>query len=121
MASRPKHAPGRPQTKQPSTPVGIVVRRGALRRFDVLKRKTAELPVVVSWDRRKEDRRGSTEPRRVDRRRTERRQKPPYTWQVADFVVVDRSPDVTEGGRPRMAKAATARVAARKKKRGKAS
>src|SRR5205085_527224 len=32
--------------------VEIVVRRGALRRFDALTRKTADLPVTLSWDRR---------------------------------------------------------------------
>ena len=37
-------------------PIGIVVRRGALRRFDSMTRKTAELPVEVTWDRRTEER-----------------------------------------------------------------
>ena len=74
-------------------PVGIVVRRGALQRFDSLTRKTAELPVVVSWDRRSEDRRACSEPMtRTNQRKTERRQKPPFTWEVADFVVLDSPP-----------------------------
>jgi len=50
------------------TPVGIVVRRGALRRFDALTRKTAAP---------------------TERRSGDRRKKPPFTWEVADFVVVD--------------------------------
>jgi hypothetical protein len=69
-------------------PVAIVVRRGALRRFDALTRKAADLPVVVSWDRRTTDRRTSEsapgDPRSIDRRKA-----PPFTWEVADFVVVD--------------------------------
>jgi hypothetical protein len=74
-------------------PLEIVVRRGAMRRFDALKTRTSELPVVVTWDRRKADRRGSKAlahlmevPR--DRRATDRRQKPPFTWDLADFVIV---------------------------------
>jgi hypothetical protein len=70
-------------------PIGIVVRRGALRRFDSLTRKTAELPVEISWDRRAENRRESSEPASVERRSSDRRKQPPFTWEVADFVVVD--------------------------------
>jgi hypothetical protein len=70
-------------------PIGIVVRRGALRRFDALTRKTADLPVEVTWDRRAEERRVSDEAAGVERRSGDRRKKPPFTWQVADFVVVD--------------------------------
>ena len=70
-------------------PVGIVVRRGALRRFDALTRKTADLPVVLSWDRRTSDRRTSREPVPVELRSADRRKAPPYTWEVADFVVVE--------------------------------
>jgi hypothetical protein len=69
-------------------PVGIVVRRGALRRFDALTRKTAELPVVVSWDRRTDDRREIAESAPVERRSGDRRKAPPFTWEAADFVVV---------------------------------
>jgi hypothetical protein len=70
-------------------PVGIVVRRGALRRFDALTRKTADLPVVVSWDRRTANRRTSREPVPVELRSNDRRKTPPFTWEAADFVVVD--------------------------------
>jgi len=70
-------------------PIGIVVRRGALRRFDALTRKAADLPVDVTWDRRTGQRRESGDTAGVERRSGERRKEPPYTWQVADFVVVD--------------------------------
>jgi hypothetical protein len=76
-------------------PINIVVRRGALRRFDSLTRKTAELPVQITWDRRTGQRRTSDGTAGVDRRSADRRREPPYTWQVADFVVVDES-DVDE-------------------------
>jgi hypothetical protein len=72
-------------------PIGIVVRRGALRRFDALTRKTAELPVEITWDRRLEDRRSSDDTAGVERRSGDRRRKPPFTWEAADFVVVDES------------------------------
>jgi len=78
-------------SKKKATVVEIVVRRGAGRRFDALKKQTSELPVVVSWDRRKTDRRrGSDASAKAarDRRSTDRRQKPPFTWELADFVVV---------------------------------
>ena len=74
-------------------PIGIVVRRGALRRFDSLTTKTAELPVEVSWDRRTENRRAAGESAPVERRGSDRRKTPPYTWDVADFLVVDAPPE----------------------------
>ena len=74
-------------------PIGIVVRRGALRRFDGLTRKTADLPVVVSWDRRTGDRRASDEPVTTDGRSSDRRRTPPFTWEAADFVVVGSVPE----------------------------
>jgi len=70
-------------------PLGIVVRRGALRRFDALTRKAADLPVELSWDRRTTDRRTSREPVPVELRSGDRRKAPPFTWEAADFVVVD--------------------------------
>ena len=78
-------------------PVGIIVRRGALRRFDALARKTADLPVVVSWDRRTKQRRASDESAPVERRSSDRRKTPPFTWDAADFVVVGaaQEPDAT--------------------------
>jgi len=81
--------------KKDAPVVEIVVRRGAARRFDALKKQTSELPVVVSWDRRAEDRRESSNPLMQvprDRRAADRRQNPPFTWQLADFVVVCPTP-----------------------------
>ncbi len=72
-------------------PIRMVVRRGALRRFDALKKQTADLPVVVSWDRRQRDRRAASGDIARDRRRTERRRDPSFTWELADFVVVDET------------------------------
>lgn len=69
--------------------VGIVVRRGALRRFDALTRKTIDLPVVVSWDRRTEQRRASDASAPIERRSHDRRKAAPFTWEAADFVVVE--------------------------------
>ena len=70
-------------------PIGIVVRRGALRRFDALTRKTAELPVEITWDRRTAQRRAPGDIAGVERRSGDRRKEPGFTWQVADFVVVE--------------------------------
>lgn len=70
-------------------PIRMVVRRGALRRFSALKERTAELPVVVTWDRRQADRRHAPGDIARERRRTDRRRTPPFTWDVADFLVVD--------------------------------
>jgi len=79
----------RPQTKA-ATPVELVVRRGALRRFELLKQKTKALPVKVLWDRRQSDRRVASSTPNADQRKGDRRQAPPYTWDIADFVVVGR-------------------------------
>jgi hypothetical protein len=79
----------KPSRRASSDAVGIIVRRGALKRFDTLKKKTADLPVVVTWDRRLQERRVSAQPSANDQRRNDRRQKPPFTWDVADFIVVD--------------------------------
>jgi len=78
-----------PRKKQEA--VEIVVRRGAIRRFDALKTRTSELPVVVTWDRRTDDRRAGTAASDGDgnRRQADRRRKPPFTWDLADFVVVE--------------------------------
>ena len=79
-------------------PIEIVVRRGALRRFDAMTRKTAELPVEVTWDRRTEQRRASGDTSDAERRSGDRRKEPPFTWQVADFVVVDDGKAPPGGG-----------------------
>lgn len=70
-------------------PIRLVVRRGALRRYDALKEKTSHLQVLVSWDRREQERRRrgySTVD--VEQRRGERRGEPRPTWDLADFTVV---------------------------------
>jgi hypothetical protein len=63
----------------------MVVRRGALQRFENLKQKTAHLDVEVVWDRRDDDEQRVLSEK--ERRIIERRRKPPFTWDVADFVV----------------------------------
>jgi hypothetical protein len=89
----PKTSPGRrPAARRKKEDViEIVVRRGAMRRFDALKTRTSELPVVVTWDRRTDERRddGDSNQVRRNRRQTERRREPPFTWDLADFVVVE--------------------------------
>ena len=83
--ARRSTAPG----KKKKDAVEIIVRRGALRRFDALKTKTGELPVVVTWDRRLDDRRGGAAAAKPERRYQDRRRTPPFTWELADFVVVE--------------------------------
>ncbi len=73
-------------------PVRLIVRRGAVRRFDALKRKTSTLDVEVSWDRREAERRTASDNVPADRRKRERRGTPPFTWDLADFAVVIDSP-----------------------------
>jgi hypothetical protein len=82
MATRKKNSSG-------ASPVRIFVRIGALKRFHALTQKTTDLPVTVSWDRRRGDRRDEAELPAGERRQSDRRQKPPFTWEVADFVVVE--------------------------------
>jgi hypothetical protein len=75
--------------KGKATPVQIFVRIGALKRFDTLKRKTADLPVTISWDRRRGERREAESTGGPERRRSDRRSPAPFTWDAADFVVVE--------------------------------
>ena len=78
---------GEPQN--PAEPVvEIIVRRGALRRFDRLRKTTTDLPVKLSWDRRLHQRRRSASGTEREQRQEDRRRNPPFTWEVADFVVV---------------------------------
>jgi hypothetical protein len=84
-----------------ANPVQIFVRIGALKRFDTLKRKTADLPVTVSWDRRRGERRSAASPAGEDRRRADRRSAAPFTWDAADFVVVEEPPPAAGTRRPR--------------------
>ncbi len=78
----------RPKKKVSS--VEIIVRRGARDRFRKLKKKTAHLPVKVAWDRRRDERRAVSEEVTVNRRNSDRRGKPPFSWDVADFVVIEK-------------------------------
>lgn len=71
--------------------VELVVRRGALQRFEKLKEKAANLPVEVVWDRRQGERRVACDETSRGQRKGDRRQKPPFTWEVSDFVVVPRT------------------------------
>ena len=69
--------------------VKIFVRIGALRRFDALKTKTADLPVKIEWDRRRGERRRSPATVDSNKRISDRRRQLPFTWEAADFVVVE--------------------------------
>ena len=82
-----------PFEKPPTSPgqtLRIFVRRGATRRFAKLTRDASNLPVAIHWDRRapgsSSDRSDGPSARRVA---GDRRQEPPYTWTVADFVVAE--------------------------------
>ena len=97
-------------------PVAIIVRRGATRRFEALSRKTADLPVVVSWDRRAADRRASSESAPAERRSKDRRKAAPFTWDAADFVVVG-APDDDVTAAPRKTRV-DAKVSKRRKTGG---
>ena len=76
--------------KQPGF-VRMFVRIGALKRFHFLKKKTADLPVSVEWDRRRTERRAGDQPDTPKTRGSERRGTPPFTWETADFVVVEET------------------------------
>jgi hypothetical protein len=76
------------KSRASSQPVRLVVRRGADQRFAKLKEKTADLDVVVSWDRREGERRTKSKNVSGERRKQERRQGPSFTWEMADFAVV---------------------------------
>lgn len=93
-----KRKPVRGRAKPTPTPqdelrpvTELIVRRGALRRFDTLAKHAEGLPVKLTWDRRKGDRRGEdappVQPAAEAQRVVERRQSPPFTWELADFVV----------------------------------
>ena len=76
-------------SKKSESPITLVVRRGALRRFDKLKKDTENMPVVVTWDRRRDDRTtGADRPGEDPPAGEERRKQLAFTWEMADFVVV---------------------------------
>ena len=72
--------------------VRMFVRIGALKRFHFLKKKTADLPVSVEWDRRRTDRQSGGNADSSNPPDGERRAAPPFTWETADFVVVEEPP-----------------------------
>lgn len=65
------------------------MKRGALRRFDRLKRETADLGVDVIWDRRGSERKSAAGAAPAAKK-ADRRKQPPFTWDAADFVVTDK-------------------------------
>jgi hypothetical protein len=76
----------------------IFVKQGAKRRYDKLKRDATDLPVEVEWDRRLGERRSPAEAEGAEAvgltaRKGERRQAPSFTWDLADFVVVEGKDD----------------------------
>jgi hypothetical protein len=81
-----------PEAPAPGDPVRllVIVRRGELARFELLREQLAEDNVRVIWDRRTNERRlGGESPE--DRRRTERRHRAAPTWKTLDFTVVRES------------------------------
>ena len=80
----------------------MVVRRGALKRYESLKKKTAHLQVEVVWDQRDTDRRQGRTLTVGERRMRERRRTPPFTWDIADFVVATpaKPPDAKKRRKP---------------------
>jgi hypothetical protein len=81
-----------PSSESGSGKLRIFVRRGALRRFDRLKRDSKDLPVEIDWDRRQEERRNDANDVNQERRKEDRRKDPSFTWEMADFVVVESEP-----------------------------
>ena len=76
----------------------LVVRRGALRRFDRLKQATRELPAEVIWDRRAEKRDADPSADAGDPAKNRRKATPP-TWELADFVVTEDGSSRAKGPR----------------------
>jgi hypothetical protein len=67
----------------------IVVRAGALDRFAALREAFAPEGVDVIWDRRLGERRsGAAGGLRRERRRRDRRNAVPASWELLDFLVV---------------------------------
>jgi hypothetical protein len=80
----------RQRARKDTATVELIVRRGARERFQKLKKKAAHLPVKVAWDRRLEERRAASEQLDIDRRKSDRRGNPPFSWEVGDFVLVEK-------------------------------
>ena len=89
IRSRKMKAKKKRTRKPPTPPIELIVRRGALRRFDKLTQATKALPVKVIWDRRTAAS-GTAKPgAEREPGRPERRRQTPFTWAAADFVVVE--------------------------------
>jgi hypothetical protein len=71
------------------TSLKIFVKRGALWRFNRLTRDAHALPVKVEWDRRHTDRRATPTAVSDEQRKQDRRGAAPFTWDTAEFVVVN--------------------------------
>ena len=84
--SRQKRAQTGPTQDQGPAYVAVV-RRGSTRRFARLREHTDELPLEVVWDSRHADRRTKPGQVKIESRQAQRRHDPPFTWDVADFLV----------------------------------
>ena len=115
MPKTSSHARRQTSPRKKSGAIEIVVRRGSLKRFDALKTRTAELPVVVTWDRRVNDRREKDPAAAKEPRYAERRRRPPFTWELADFVVVEPPKRKKSARTPKAATAARKRQKTSKK------
>lgn len=81
---------------KPESPITLVVRRGALRRFHKLKKDTKDLPVVVTWDRRNGDGQLPADGVEAVPVVEDRRRQQSFTWDLADFIVVPGKPETDE-------------------------
>lgn len=86
MVDEQSGATGTPEP-QPPVRLLVIVRRGETERFEVLRQELADEAVRVVWDRRVGERRGGVAVPE-DRRRSERRGRPPTTWNTLDFTIV---------------------------------
>jgi hypothetical protein len=77
--------------REPRVSMHLIVRRGAKHRFKELTDKTTHLPVKVTWDRRKGDRRVAAGDGQVERRKSDRRGAVPSMWHISDFLVVTKT------------------------------
>ena len=97
----------KPAATSAAAPIRMIVRRGATQRFADLKKKTAPLQVEVMWDQRDDERRQEPCLSDSERRRKDRRGPPPFTWDMADFVVVTPKPQQPQPIQKRSRKPAT--------------
>ena len=87
-------------------PYFAVVRRDNAEVFDFLwQRFQGPRLVQVIWDRRRDDRRAASEPVPQERRRADRREPTPLSWQTLGFTIAPWSgrggaPGVTPTGTP---------------------